>query len=124
MLEELNQIPEVFGIDENYDGYYLLREIRPIGDSQEDSPLKIVIVGDQESLSHYQVAEKFSKHFKELWKKYYSPICGGGEIRVLKSEKEMLIYGVSGSYGKADHKITKEILERNFPDYTVIILNM
>lgn len=123
MLEELDQIPEVFGIDENYDGYYILREIRLIGNSWEDSPLKIVVVGDQESLSHYLVAEKFSKHFRELWGKYSSPICGGGVICISKSKKEIIIYGISGSYGKADRKITKEILERNFPDYMVIILN-
>lgn len=36
----IDNVPEVFGLNENYMGYYVIREIRHIGDSSGDPPAK------------------------------------------------------------------------------------
>lgn len=44
---------------------------------------------------------------------------GGGRINHQPAEKKILVYGYSQGFGKADHKITKELLDKAYPNYDV-----
>ncbi|KAL1454427.1 hypothetical protein WDU94_010686 [Cyamophila willieti] len=44
---------------------------------------------------------------------------GGGRIKHNPDEKKIHVYGYSQGFGKADHAITKQLLDEKYTDYTV-----
>lgn len=50
---------------------------------------------------------------------YKLKCVGGGRIRHEDDAKEILVYGYSQGYGKADHSITVDILKKRYPDYKI-----
>jgi len=44
---------------------------------------------------------------------------GGGRIQHDSAQKTLHIYGYSMGFGKADHSITKSVLQTQYPDYTI-----
>ncbi|CAI5439789.1 unnamed protein product [Caenorhabditis angaria] len=48
---------------------------------------------------------------------------GGGRIQHNDLDKNILVYGYSQGYGRADHQITVDILKRKYPDYCITFSN-
>uniref|UniRef100_A0A0K0EEC1 Sex-regulated protein janus-B n=1 Tax=Strongyloides stercoralis TaxID=6248 RepID=A0A0K0EEC1_STRER len=48
---------------------------------------------------------------------------GGGRINHDKDNKNILVYGYSVGYGKADHQISVDILKKEYPDYNITFSN-
>ena len=46
-------------------------------------------------------------------------VLGGGILTLDRDAKTIKTYGQSGSYGKPDVDLIRQILETNFPDYTI-----
>ncbi len=46
--------------------------------------------------------------------------AGGGRIRHESDKKEILVYGYSQGYGRADHQIAVDALKLAYPHYTSI----
>uniref|UniRef100_A0A0K0F9U1 Sex-regulated protein janus-B n=1 Tax=Strongyloides venezuelensis TaxID=75913 RepID=A0A0K0F9U1_STRVS len=48
---------------------------------------------------------------------------GGGRINHDKDRKNILVYGYSVGYGKADHQVSVDILKKDYPDYDITFSN-
>ncbi|PIC51849.1 hypothetical protein B9Z55_002196 [Caenorhabditis nigoni] len=48
---------------------------------------------------------------------------GGGRIKHDDSGKDILVYGYSQGYGRADHQIAVDILKRKYTDYHIDFSN-
>lgn len=69
---------------------------------------------------HMEIFEHFvSNELPKLEGNQGASCPGGGRIEHFPGEKRLSIYGYSQSYGLADHAVTKEILQRAYPDYTI-----
>lgn len=48
---------------------------------------------------------------------------GGGRIKHDEIGKDILVYGYSYGYGRADHQIAVDILKQKYPDYNIHFSN-
>lgn len=70
----------------------------------------------------YWIDEIFEKVYMSLEPLGIDCECiGGGRIEHNPNKKEIKIYGYSKAYGKADHNITKQLLENEYYDYNIEI---
>jgi phosphohistidine phosphatase len=80
---------------------------------------KIIIRGSGDFSYHKGIYKNFISPIiessdKSLFNDWEYKCIGGGRIE-FKNNK-IYVYGTSGEYGTADHKITKEILEKFYPN--------
>jgi len=75
----------------------------------------------------YSVISKDLKYHMDIFESLEDVISantrvqGGGVINYDEENKEIVVTNTSGSYGKADHELTKTILQEAFgPEYTII----
>ncbi|WKX92149.1 hypothetical protein Q1695_010293 [Nippostrongylus brasiliensis] len=54
---------------------------------------------------------------------YKLKCLGGGRIRHEDDAKEILVYGYSQGYGRADHSVAVDILKKRYPDYKITFSN-
>jgi len=78
---------------------------------------KVVIRG-RPSQKHADIYEQAQQELSSL--DLESKCIGGGRIDHNPEKKEILVYGYSMHYGKADHSITVKLLREKFPNYTKI----
>ena len=55
--------------------------------------------------------------YPDIYMNFTFNILGGGRISF--ENNNIKIYGASGVYGKANHKITSNLIKLNFPSYNV-----
>nr|XP_039263734.1 sex-regulated protein janus-A-like [Styela clava] len=80
---------------------------------------KIIIRGNCNADYHSDIFEEVGPGIDALGLDA-SPIAGG-RIRHEPDEKILKVYGYSMGYGKADHSLTKTILQKKYPDYKIEI---
>ncbi len=65
---------------------------------------------------HSMIAEAFEERLNPEQEMY---ILGGGLLRIDRPAQKISTYGQSGSYGKPPVELVREVLETNFPDWTI-----
>ena len=55
--------------------------------------------------------------YPDIYKSYSFKVLGGG--RIAFKGYDILVYGESGVYGKANHKLTCNLLKLKFPSYNI-----
>ncbi len=119
--KKVSEIPLVFDfMHENIDGlyYYVLMHVYEEGRSEEEGIT--VVAARKDAFSHSHAAECFWHRYLEgtnlkQW------ISGGGYIGIAENGQTITIDGKSVSYGEANHKITAQILQKNFPSSKIIV---
>ncbi|XP_003388938.2 PREDICTED: 14 kDa phosphohistidine phosphatase-like, partial [Amphimedon queenslandica] len=106
---KMEKVPEV---DIESDGVfkYILVELT----DKKSGKVKTIVRGYEWAEYHADILDRIAPRVSELGLEY--KCVGGGRIRHQKS-KSIHVYGYSVDFGQADHKMTIDILKRNFTDY-------
>ena len=92
-------------------------------DLQTGKEKYLIVRGFKECREHSDVFQKFFinelKANSQLNSKYYTVIQGGGRIDHDSANKKIQIYGYSNSFGIANHKLTKKLVQEEYPDCEV-----
>ena len=116
ITEKLNAVPDV-EIDE---GTYKYIQIR-VKSIKEPNIKKIVIRGIAGCEFHADVFDMTHKQIEALG--FSAEAIGGGRIKHDPQNKTIFIYGYSIGFGRADHTITVEKVQDNYPGYDVSYSN-
>ena len=90
-------------------------------DFKDGDQVKTVVRGYASCPYHADVLAKFEhEELKYYVKKDKIASCpGGGRIDFNPEEKKINIYGHSVGFGLANHQITKDILQKDYPDFEI-----
>jgi len=103
-------------IDESGQFKYILCKVY---DSEKPEESKFIIRGGTRYQFHSDIYDELDSQLEE-----YGLVCeclGGGKIKHDASEKSVEVYGQSQGYGKANHRMTVDILKNKYVDYLSII---
>ena len=78
----------------------------------------MVVRGWADCQYHANILDKFND-LENLNDEWTTECPGGGRINHNQAAKTIVIYGYSQGYGRADHSLTKELLQAAFPDYQI-----
>jgi len=70
---------------------------------------------------HSDIYDKFESQIAELG--LDSECAGGGRIEHQPEQKKIEVFGYSQGYGRADHKITADLIKKKYPDCEVTTSN-
>ena len=104
-------------IDDSGTFKYILLRVR---DGEKE---KFVVRGDGGAEYHANVNESFEAELAAISTHLTSSCLGGGRIRHTPLSSELFIYGHSIGFGRADHAVTVELLQKQFPLYRVSYSN-
>ncbi|MFH4979926.1 hypothetical protein AB6A40_006635 [Gnathostoma spinigerum] len=76
---------------------------------------KLIVRGYKKCPYHMDIFDETSKELPG----YNLECLGGGRIKHDPTKKEILVYGYSQGYGKADHQKSVDILKKQLPDYKI-----
>ncbi|GJQ72589.1 putative sex-regulated protein [Trypoxylus dichotomus] len=70
------------------------------------------------------INDKVTEHLQKLTldgvlKDWQTKVLGGGRIAHDAAAKAIKVYGYSQGYGKADHRVAVELLQKSYPDYSI-----
>ena len=106
-------------IDTNGDFKYILIEMT---NKTNLNDYKFLVRGSNEFDYHKRIYLNFMQNsvykFPEIYSNFSFKVLGGG--RIAFKDNEILVYGESGIYGKANHKLTCNLLKPRFPSYNVL----
>ena len=86
---------------------------------QEPKQEKVVIRGWRDCDYHADILKKFNQEELPDTENYSAECPGGGRIRHDPQKKEILIYGYSQGFGRADHALTHDMISQAYPEYKV-----
>ena len=105
-------------IDTNGDFKYILIEMT---NKTNMNDYKYLIRGFNEFDYHKRLYLNFMQNsvykFPDIYKNFSFKVLGGGRISF--KGNEILVYGESGLYGKANHKLTCNLLKPKFPSFNI-----
>ena len=105
-------------IDTNGDFKYILIEM---ANKTNLNDYKYLIRGSNEFDYHKRLFLNFMQKsvykFPEMYQNYSFKVLGGG--RIAFQGNDIVIYGESGVYGKANHKLTGNLLKKKFPSFNI-----
>ena len=92
-------------------------------DKEDKNKSKIIIRGTSFFTHHKQIFDDFMTEVQnskneELKNNYEFKCIGGGNIEI--NGKMISVYGYSVTYGQADHLKAVEILQKKYPNKTII----
>ncbi|XP_065918188.1 14 kDa phosphohistidine phosphatase-like [Dysidea avara] len=108
----LDRVADV-DIDANGTFKYILINVET-----KDGSSKEIVRGYEWAQYHGDILDRVSAKFCELGLEY--DCLGGGRIEHNKADKNILVYGYSMGFGRADHTIAVEKLKKHYPDYNQI----
>ena len=101
----------------------ILIEPADTDDPNTGSESYLIIRGWRDCAYHADVLDKFQieemSKDKDLNSNYTSQCPGGGRINHDAENKQIVIYGYSQGFGRADHEVTHKFIQDAFPDYEV-----
>lgn len=110
-------------LDKNGVFKYIQILVEPFDSSEPDASY-LVVRGWADCEYHADILNKFK--YSELGSNnleddFRAESPGGGRVEVNESAKTILIYGYSQGFGRANHAVTKEILENSgqYSDYMI-----
>ncbi|ESN91637.1 hypothetical protein HELRODRAFT_108413 [Helobdella robusta] len=115
-MSSLEKVP-VVEIDRDGVFKYILVEASSGGQK------KLLVRGDQESPYHADVLEKLEDKLKKENLRMELRCTGGGRIDHDSKNKHIKVYGYSVGFGKADHKVTCNLLKEQYKDYKIDFSN-
>lgn len=80
---------------------------------------KVIIRGNQDAAYHADIYDLVDPSISGLGLKAFP--TGGGRIIHEPENKYLKVFGYSMGYGKADHALTRSILQKKYPDYKIDI---
>ena len=105
-------------IDTNGDFKYILMEMV---NKTNLNDFKYIVRGFQKYDYHRKIYNDFMINnvykYPDIYMNFTFNVLGGGRISF--ENNNIKIYGSSGVYGKANHKITSNLIKLNFPSYNV-----
>ena len=105
-------------IDTNGDFKYILMEMV---NKTNMNDYKYLIRGSNEFDYHKRLYLNFMQNsvykYPDIYQNFSFKVLGGGRIRF--KGNDILVYGESGVYGKANHKLTCNLLKLKFPSFNV-----
>ena len=105
-------------IDTNGDFKYILMEMT---NKTNLNDYKYLIRGSNKFDYHKRLYLDFMQNsvykFPEMYQNFNFKVLGGG--RIAFKGKEIIVYGESGVYGKANHKLTCNLLKPIFSSYNI-----
>ena len=105
-------------IDFNGDFKYILMEMV---NKTNLNDFKYIVRGFQKFDYHRKIYNDFMINnvykYPDIYMNFRFNVLGGGRISF--ENNNIKIYGASGVYGKANHKITSNLIKLNFPSYNV-----
>ena len=105
-------------IDTHGDFKYILMEMV---NKTNMNDYKYLIRGSNEFDYHKRLYFNFMQNsvykFPDVYKNFNFKVLGGG--RIAFKGKDIIVYGESGVYGKANHKLTCNLLKKQFPSFNV-----
>lgn len=109
----LDAIPAV---DIDDDGVFKYVLIKVYGKESDDLH-KIIVRGFSRAEWHNDIYEEVSESLNALG--LDTECLGGGRINHQSAQKKILVYGYSQGFGKADHEVSKKILEKVYSNYEI-----
>ncbi|RWS31285.1 janus A-like protein [Leptotrombidium deliense] len=107
----MESLPKV-DIDEGTFKYVLVKL-----KSKDSSDEMTIVRGYKWASYHGDIVDKLEEQLGKM--RIECDCVGGGRITHDKSEQYIKVYGYSQGYGKADHKMTCELLKQNYPTYKI-----
>ena len=105
-------------IDTNGDFKYILIEMT---NKTNLNDYKYLVRGSNEFNYHKRLYFNFMQNsvykFPEMYNNFNFKVLGGG--RIAFRNNDIVVYGASGVYGKANHKLTCNLLKSRFPSYNI-----
>ena len=105
-------------IDTHGDFKYILMEMV---NKTNMNDYKYLIRGSNEFDYHKRLYFNFMQNsvykFPDVYNNFNFKVLGGG--RIAFKGKDIIVYGESGVYGKANHKLTCNLLKKQFPSFNV-----
>ena len=109
-------------IDMNGDFKYILMEMY---NKNNTNDYKFLVRGSNEFSYHKILYLSFMQNsvykYPEMYLHYNFKVLGGG--RICFKGDTILVYGESGEYGRANHKMTANLLKIAFPNFNVETLD-
>ena len=122
-MQRLRQLIPSVHLDKNGVFKYIQISLMPQVDIGEDVGEVVIVRGYSDCAYHADILDKFVQkelnQHEDLRESWQADCPGGGRIEVNEAERTLLIYGYSQGFGRADHAVTKIIIEESMPDYTV-----
>ncbi|KAI2799301.1 hypothetical protein RDWZM_001973 [Blomia tropicalis] len=109
----MDDIPEV-DIDTGKFKYILIKVY-------DDDKSKFIVRGYNWAAFHADILDKVEPNIVKS--KLKCDCVGGGRIEHSPANKKIHIYGYSQGFGLADHKVSCELIKKEYPDYTVTWAN-
>ena len=105
-------------IDTHGDFKYILLEMTNKTNLKD---YKYIIRGSNQFDFHKSLYLDFMQNnvykYPDIYNNFYFKVLGGGRISF--KGYDILVYGESGVYGKANHKLTCNLLKLKFPSYNI-----
>lgn len=112
MSQSLDKIPNV-DIDDHGRFKYIL-----ITMSEGKSASKEIVRGYARAQWHADIFDEVNEQIKKH-SDLKADCTGGGRIEHDPDKKTIKVYGYSQGFGKADHRVTVELLKKKYPDYDI-----
>lgn len=118
----VSSIPEV-DIDSSGVFKYILIKLTT-GTKDGDVLTRDVVRGYADCSYHTDIDDRLESQLNQLKKagsleNYMKRVLGGGRINHDAEAKTIKVYGYSQGFGKADHTVTVEMLNKVYPDYDI-----
>jgi len=122
-MQRVRDSIKLANLDKNGVFKYIQILIEPF-DSPEPGNEYLVVRGWADCAYHADILNKFRYSelgTNDLEDDFRAESPGGGRIEVNEGAKTILIYGYSQGFGRANHALTKEILENSgqYKDYVI-----
>ncbi|XP_032674999.1 14 kDa phosphohistidine phosphatase-like [Odontomachus brunneus] len=113
MSQLLDQVADV-DIDDRGRFKYILIDVK----DTINNASKQVVRGYVRAQWHADIFDEVSEQVKKH-SGLKANCVGGGRIEHHPDDKLIKVYGYSQGFGKADHRVSVELLKKKFPDYNV-----
>ncbi|XP_043275106.1 14 kDa phosphohistidine phosphatase-like [Venturia canescens] len=114
MATSLDKITDV-DIDANGIFKYILVHVHDDVNKQS----KPIVRGYAKCTWHADIYDEIANEIKPLGPGLDTECVGGGRINHDATAKSINVYGYSQGFGKADHRISVDLLKKKYPDYVI-----
>ncbi|XP_046686805.1 sex-regulated protein janus-A-like [Homalodisca vitripennis] len=119
-LESLEKVPNV-EIDPEGVFKYILIKVYAKQTRDGNEPSKMIVRGNARGPYHADIYDEARSKIEPLG--LDTECIGGGRINHDAAKKNILVYGYSQGFGKADHQITVDLLKTFYKDYNITYSN-
>ncbi|XP_076627773.1 14 kDa phosphohistidine phosphatase isoform X2 [Colletes latitarsis] len=113
MSQSLDAVPDV-----DIDGYGKFKYILINVEDKDKNVSKSIVRGYARAKFHADIFDIITSQLAEN-RSLQAECLGGGRIVHDPDEKTLNVYGYSQGFGKADHKVSVDILKKKYPDYKI-----